>query len=284
MPDTTERSVLITGCSSGIGRCLADGLRARGYRVFATARKAHDVAALSAAGFEGVALDLASSASIQSAVDTVLASTNQTLYALINNAGYGQPGAVEDLSRTALRAQFETNLFGPHELTARLLPVFRAQNAGRIVQISSLFGIVCLPYRGAYNASKFALEALSDTLRLELHGSRIHVTLIEPGPIDTRFRDASHAAYRETIDPAKSAHRAQYGALERRLTATRTRPPFMLAPEAVLRKVVYALEARRPRARYRVTLPTQAFALLKRILPDRLLDQLLMLASGGGSR
>lgn len=279
-----ERSVLITGCSSGIGRCLADGLKVRGYRVFATARKPADVAALTAAGFEGVALDLTSSESIHRAVDAVLARTGDTLYALVNNAGYAQPGAVEDLSREALRAQFEANLFGPHELTTRLIPVFRAQNGGRIVQISSLFGIVCLPYRGAYNASKFALEALSDTLRLELRGSQVYVSLIEPGPIDTRFRDGSYAAYQATIDPTRSIHRAQYAALERRLTGQRAAAPFILPPEAVLRKVARALGARRPQARYRVTVPAHAFALLKRVLPDRMLDRLLMLASGGGAR
>jgi len=279
-----ERNVLVTGCSSGIGRCLADGLKARGYRVFATARKPADVEALNAAGFDGVPLDLTSSESIHLAVDTVLARTNNMLYALINNAGYGQPGAIEDLSRAALRAQFDTNLFGPHELTTRILPVFRAQNGGRIIQISSLFGIVCLPYRGAYNASKFALEALSDTLRLELRGSGIYVSLIEPGPIDTRFRDGSYAAYQATIDPNKSIHRAQYRALEQRLVGDRAAAPFRLPPTAVVRKVVRALEARRPRARYRVTLPTHALALLKRILPDRILDMLLARVGGGGAR
>lgn len=284
MNDRTERGVLITGCSSGIGRCLAEGLKARGYRVFATARKPQDVEALAAAGFDAVPLDLTSSESIHRAVDTVLTRSNNRLYALVNNAGYGQPGAVEDLSRKALRAQFETNLFGPHELTTRLLPVFRAQNSGRIVQISSLFGIICLPYRGAYNASKFALEALSDTLRLELRGSGVYVSLVEPGPIDTRFRDGSYAAYQATIDPAKSIHRDRYAALERRLLNQRVAAPFTLPPEAVLRKVRRALEARHPRARYRVTVPTHAFALLKRLLPDRVLDRLLLMASGGGAR
>src|ERR1051325_9054443 len=212
-----ERSVLITGCSSGIGRCLAAGLKARGYRVFATARKTDDVAALAADGFESVALDLASSESIHRAVDDVLARTDNRLYGLINNAGYGQPGAVEDLTRDALRAQFETNVFGTHELTARVLPVFRAQNGGRIVQISSLLGYVALAYRGAYSASKFALEALSDTLRLELRGSGIYVSLIEPGPIATRFRDNAREAYRRRVDPEHSAHRREYTAVENRL-------------------------------------------------------------------
>ncbi len=279
-----ERAVLITGCSSGIGRCLADGLSARGYRVFATARRPEDVAALAAAGFDALPLDLNSSASIHAAVDQLLARTGNRLYALINNAGYSQPGAVEDLPRAALRAQFETNVFGTHELTARLLPVFRAQNGGRIVQISSVLGFICLPYRGAYNASKFALEALSDTLRLELRGTGIHVSLIEPGPIGTPLRGNAEAAYRAHVDPAASAHRAAYEALERRLRGETGRPPFTARPEAVLRQVLRALESRRPRARYRVTVPTRAFALLRRLLPDRALDRVLAAVGGQGRR
>ncbi len=279
-----ERCVLITGCSSGIGRCLADGLKARGYRVFATARKPADVAALAMAGFESLQLDLGSSESIHAAVDAILRRSDNRLYALINNAGFGQPGAVEDLTREALRAQFETNLFGPHELTARLLPVFRAQNGGRIIQISSLLGIVCLPYRGAYCASKYALEALSDTLRMELRGSGVHVSLIEPGPIATRFRDSARAAYETHIDGKRSIHRPQYAAMERRLRGTGGRTAFTLPPTAVLSKVVRALEARRPRARYGVTLPAHAFAWLRRLLPDRVLDRILISVSKGGAR
>lgn len=280
----TERTVLVTGCSSGIGRCLADGLRARGYRVFATARRPDDVVALAAAGFESLALDLDSSDSIHAAVDRLLARTGNGLYALINNAGYSQPGAVEDLSRAVLRAQFETNLFGTHELTARLIPVFRAQNGGRIVQISSVLGLVSLAYRGAYNASKFALEALSDTLRLELRGTGIYVSLIEPGPIATRFRDNSYAVYRVHIDPTTSAHGEPYAALERRLSAGDARRPFLAPPEAVLRKVLHALESRRPRARYPVTVPTHVLAFLRRVLPDRALDRVLAAVGGKGRR
>lgn len=279
-----ERCVLITGCSSGIGRCLADGLKARGYRVFATARKPADVAQLNAAGFESFPLDLASSESIHGAVDAVLKRSENCLYALVNNAGYGQPGAVEDISREALRAQFETNLFGTHELTTRLIPLFRAQNGGRIVQISSLLGIVAFPYRGAYTASKFALEALSDTLRLELRGSGVYVSLIEPGPIASRFRDNSQSAYRSHLDPGRSFHRSNYGALERRLAGTDGPQAFTLPPTAVLTKVIQALEAKRPRARYPVTVPAHLFSVLTRLLPDRALDAILARTSKGGAR
>jgi NAD(P)-dependent dehydrogenase (short-subunit alcohol dehydrogenase family) len=280
--ENVDRTVLITGCSSGIGRCLADGLKARGYRVFATARKPEDAAVLAAAGFDSVLLDLAASDSIANAVKLVLDRTGHRLYALINNAAYGQPGAVEDLTRDALRQQFETNVFGTHELTTRLLPVFRKQNQGRIVQISSLLGMVCMPYRGAYNASKYALEALTDTLRLELRGTGIHVCLIQPGPIATRFRDNAYLAYENHIDGANTEHRRQYRAMEQRLAGGPA--PFTLPPSAVLEKVVHALESRRPRVRYRVTAPAHFLSLMRRLLPDAALDALLVRLSGGGRR
>src|SRR4030066_182298 len=212
-----QKSILITGCSSGIGRCLALGLHARGYRVFASVRQEKDIAALRAAGLESLVLDLRSPDSIRAAVDEVLAKCDDQLYALINNGAYGQPGAVEDLTRAALRLQFETNLFGTQELTNRVLPVMRACNQGRIIQISSLLGIVCLGYRGAYNASKFALEALSDTMRLELRGTNIHIAGVEPGPITSRFRDNAYRAYQAHIDKPHSAHRDYYERVERRL-------------------------------------------------------------------
>lgn len=279
-----SRTVLITGCSSGIGRCLALGLKARGYDVIATARRPADVTALAADGLFALPLDLASSESIATAVAAVRARIGDRLYALINNGAYGQPGAVEDLSRTALRAQFETNVFGTHELTALLLPLFRAAGEGRIIQISSLLGLVCLAYRGAYNASKFALEALSDTLRLELRDSGIHVALVEPGPIKTRFRDNSLTAFQANIDPATSAHRERYEILLGRLRGQRGPLPFTLPPEAVLERVVHALEARRPKIRYYVTTPTYFFAVLRRLLPARLLDRVLYRVGGAGRR
>lgn len=278
-----SKSVLITGCSTGIGNCLAHGLRERGYRVFASARKEADVAALSAAGFASLPLDLDSSGSIRAAVETVLERTQGRLYALINNGAYGQPGAVEDLSRATLRAQFETNLFGTQELTNLIIPAMRAQGEGRIIQMSSILGIVCFAYRGAYNATKFALEALSDTLRLELRDTNIHVSLIEPGPIESRFRANAYAAYQRNIDREHSAHREYYARVEQRLAGSRPLP-FTLPPEAVLKKVIHALEARRPKARYGVTFPTHLFAVLRRLLPARVLDRILSAVSAGGQR
>lgn len=278
-----NKSVLITGCSSGIGLCLALNLHARGYRVFASVKQEKDVDALRALGISSLVLDLRSSDSINKAVDTVLASTNGRLDALINNGAYGLPGAVEDLSREALRLQFETNVFGTHELTCRVLPVMRRQKSGRIVQISSLLGIVCLAYRGAYSASKFALEALSDTLRLELAGSGIHVALIEPGPIASRFRDNAYSAYKNFINKQYSSHRDYYEKVERRLGSNKPLP-FTLPAEAMLNPVVHALESTRPRVRYPVTVPAYLFTWLRRLLPPRILDRIMIKVSGGGER
>ncbi|MFZ1494707.1 MAG: SDR family NAD(P)-dependent oxidoreductase [Candidatus Competibacter denitrificans] len=279
-----KKSILITGCSTGIGECVAYGLQGRGWRVFATARRAADVARLQSAGMESLRLDLTDSASIQAAVAEVLARTDGRLEALLNNGAYGQPGAVEDLSREALREQFETNLFGTQELTNLLIPVMRQHGAGRIVYISSVLGLVAFPYRGAYVASKFALEGLADTLRLELCGSGIAVCLIEPGPILSRFRDNAYRAYQRHIRPETSSHRDKYVAMEARLTKVGPAAPFTLPPEAVLKRVIHALESPRPRARYPVTVPTYLFGVLRRLLPTRALDVILRRAGGEGRR
>jgi NAD(P)-dependent dehydrogenase (short-subunit alcohol dehydrogenase family) len=278
------KPILITGCSSGIGLAVATGLRQRGYRVFATARQQQDVEKLTNDGFESVRLDLADSASIAAALDAVLEMSGGELYALFNNGAYGQPGAVEDLSRAVLREQFETNLFGTHELTNRVIPVMRRQGDGRIIQNSSVLGLITLPYRGAYNTSKFALEALSDTLRLELHGSGIHVSIIEPGPIKTRFRANALAMYRKNIDREHSAHRAYYEGVDKRLSKPGNVSPHTLPAEALLQPVLHALESPRPKIRYRVTTPTHVAAIARRLLPAAWLDRILLRYSRGENR
>lgn len=269
------RSVLITGCSTGIGLSCAHGLQQRGYRVFATARDAADVARLSDEGLEALQLDVDDSKSIAAALETVLQRTGGKLYALFNNAGFGQAGAVEDLTRDALRAQFETNLFGLVELQNRVLPVMRAQGEGRIIQDSSVLGFVALAYRGAYVASKYAVEGMTDTLRQELHGTNIYPVLIEPGPIESRFRANSLAAFRRNVDYENSVHRDLYAGMLERLEKEGPAVPFTLPPEAVLAKLIKALEARRPKPRYYVTFPTYLFGTLKRLLSDRLMDKVL---------
>lgn len=279
-----QSTILITGCSGGIGLCVAEGLAARGYRVFATVRQAKDVDILRARGLESLPLDLANSDSIRQALAEILARGGGKLDALFNNGAYSQPGAVEDLRREVLREQFETNLFGTLELTNLVIPVMRAQGHGRIVMNSSVLGFAAMPYRGAYNAAKFALEGLTDTLRLELAGSGIFVSLIEPGPIESRIRANAYAAFKRNIDAEHSVHREKYLAMERRLQKPGPAVPFTLPPEAVLKRVIHALEHSRPKVRYYVTFPTYLFAALKRILPQRTMDWVLMQASGDGAR
>ena len=284
MPDTTSRTVLITGCSSGIGLCVARGLRSRGYHVIATARKAKDVRRLTDEGFDALLLDLDHSASIRQAVSDAIAVAPQGLYALFNNGAWGLPGAVEDLSRDALRAQFETNLFGTMELTNLVIRHMRKQGKGRIIHNSSVLGLVAFPYRGAYTASKFALEGITDTQRMELRDTGIHISLIEPGPIESRFRKNAYLMYERWIDKQNSVHRARYEVMEQRLLKDGAAAPFTLPPEAVLGKVVHALESQRPKIRYYVTFPTHLFGTLKRLLPNPVLDLLLISASGDGRR
>jgi len=265
--------ILITGCSSGIGRCIADGLKAKNYTVMTTARKKEDLEVLNKAGFDTVMLDLTDTNSIHSAAEQVLKQSNGEIYGLINNAAFGLTGAVEDLPIEALRHQFETNVFGTQELTNLLIPAMRKNNAGRIIQISSVLGLVTMKYRGAYCASKYALESLSDALRYELAGTNIKVSLIEPGPIKSEFRNNVVANFQKVIDKNKSVHVDAYNKME---SQAGDKVPFTLGPEAVLKKVIHALESEKPKARYYVTFPTFLFAFLKRILPGTLLDKVLV--------
>jgi NAD(P)-dependent dehydrogenase (short-subunit alcohol dehydrogenase family) len=277
-----QRAILITGCSSGIGYCVAQGLKQRGYRVFATARQKQSVQRLLDEGFESLQLDLTSSESIRQAFDEIMQRTSGTLFALFNNGAFGLPGAVEDLSRQNLRTQFETNVFGWLELTNLVIPVMRRQGYGRIIQNSSVLGFVAMPYRGAYNASKYAIEGLSDTLRLELKDTDIHISLIEPGPITSQFRANAVKAMEQYIDIENSVHREKYQNVLKRLNKEGPAVPFTLPPEAVLKRVIHALEAKKPGIRYAVTFPTYLFAWLKRLLSHRQLDYFL--AKAGNSR
>lgn len=280
----TAKSILITGCSSGIGLYTAQQLHKQGYQVFASARKAEDVDNLKQLGLNSLQLDLDDSLSIKNAVIRVLDETGGKLYALFNNGAYGLPGAVEDLSREALRIQFETNVFGTLELTNLILPVMRKQGYGRIIQNSSILGFAAMPYRGAYNSSKFALEGLSDTLRQELYGTNIHISLIEPGPIISDFRKNAFKAFEKFIDSKNSAHKKQYENMLNRLHKEGPAAPFTLGPEAVCEKVIHALESKTPQARYYVTKPTYIMGFLKRLLSTKVMDWVLIRAGGGGKR
>ena len=270
-----KKSILITGCSSGIGLCTAQRLKQDGYRVFTTARKNADVEKLKQQGFESFLLDYTNSNSIRLTLQNVVDATGGTLYALFNNGAYGQPGAVEDLSREVLHEQFENNFFGWHELTTLVIPVMRKQGYGRIIQNSSVLGLVAMRFRGAYNASKYAIEGLNDTLRLELHGSNIFVSMIEPGPISSRFRANALLYFKKNISTENSYFKEQYKNLLKKLETDGPVVPFTLPADAVYTKVVKALTARQPKAHYYVTFPTYLFGYLKRILSTRTLDMLL---------
>ncbi|MEA9390844.1 SDR family oxidoreductase [Acerihabitans sp. TG2] len=253
-----QKTVVITGCSSGIGRVAAIDLRHRGYRVLATCRKPADVARLVDEGFEALVLDLDDEASVDAAADQIIALAGNRLWGLFNNAGYGMYGPLADLTRRQLEQQFASNLFGTHQLTRRLLPAMLPHGEGRIIQTSSIMGLVCTPDRGAYAASKHALEAWSDTLRMELHDTGLYVSLIEPGPISTAF--TSNVNLSRADKPVTNP-----GIAKR----------FTLPAQAILPKLHHALEHPRPRLRYPVTLVASCLSLLRRLLPGRYLDMIL---------
>jgi len=270
-----QRTVLITGCSSGIGHDAAHFMARRGWRVLATCRKAEDCDRLVTEGLESFPLDYADPASIAAAVDTALDRTGGRIDAAFNNGAFAVPGAVEDLPRDALRFIFETNLFGVHDLTVRLIPQFRRQGFGRVVNCSSVLGFAALKWRGAYVATKFAMEGLTDVLRLEMRDTPVKVVLIEPGPITSKIRANSIPHFERFIDWEASPRAEQYrGVLRARLYKGEGKDRFELPARAVSEVLARALEARDPAPRYRVTTPTTIMAVAKRVLPTRLLDAL----------
>jgi NAD(P)-dependent dehydrogenase (short-subunit alcohol dehydrogenase family) len=267
-----QKTILITGCSSGIGLDAARGLKARGWRVFATCRQAADCERLRGEGLESFELDYSDEASIEAAVAEVVMRTGGTLDALYNNGAFACPGAVEDLPRGALRAIFETNLFGYHDLTRRIIPLMRAQGYGRIINCSSVLGLVALKWRGAYVATKFAMEGLTDVLRIEMANTGIKVILIEPGPIASSIREKAIPHFERWIDWKSSARSAEYAGLRSRLYEAGPPDTWQLPASAVTAKLIQALENPRPRPRYYVTMPTHLMGFLRRILSTRLLD------------
>jgi NAD(P)-dependent dehydrogenase (short-subunit alcohol dehydrogenase family) len=267
----TEKSILITGCSTGIGYVCAKGLKSRGYRVFATARKPEDLKRLDAEGFEAIALDYRHSASVEACAAEVAKRTGGTLFALFNNGAYGQPGAVEDISRAVLEEQFAANFFGWHQLTRACLPMLRKNGVARIVQCSSVLGLGAMKWRGSYNASKFAIEGLTDTLRLELRGTGIHVVTINPGPIESQFVPNARAAFERNVDLSSSHYQAEFECQRQRLERGGNNR-FKRPASAVLDKLILALERKNPRAHYYVTFPTYLVAVMRRILPQSWMD------------
>lgn len=268
------KSILITGCSSGIGLTAAIHLKERGYLVVASARKPADVRMLKSLKIPAVLLDTSSASSIVTGLDQAVALAGGSFYAVFHNAGYGQSGALEDLPVEALAEQFQANVFGAHAINQRLIPLMRQKGEGRIIWNSSILGFFAMRFRGAYNASKFAIEGLADTLRLELAGSGVHVALIQPGPIATNFRINSWRKFSQYVNPAKSFHSKNYEAFLARLQLPGDTSKFTLPASACLAPLVHALESRNPHARYRVTTPTKVIAVLKRLLPTAWLDKI----------
>jgi NAD(P)-dependent dehydrogenase (short-subunit alcohol dehydrogenase family) len=267
------RSILITGSSSGIGHVAAHTLHARGWRVFACVRREEDRARLEAEGLESGLLDMADTASIEAGLADVLERTGGTLDALFNNAGFGLPGLVEDLPTDALRETFETNVFGLHHLTRAVIPTMRAQGHGRIVQHSSGFGRHVMKWRGAYNASKHALEGLTDTLRLEMRGSDIHISTLNTGPVTSKFRVNSIAPFERWIDWENSVDPGRYKReLLKHLYEDSGRAPFQREPDAVVKRLIHAIEAPNPRPRYHITPATHIAEGLRRVFPQRIVD------------
>lgn len=269
-----KKSILITGCSSGIGLNAAEGMRAAGWRVFASCRKQSDCERLIAMGFESPRIDYQDTASITAGLAEVLAATGGTLDAVFNNGAFAVPGAVEDLPTDALRDIFDANFFGWHELTRQVIPVMRAQGHGRIVQNSSILGFVPARWRGAYVSTKYALEGLTDVLRIEMRDTPIKVVLIEPGPVTSKIRENAIPHFERWINWRASARAAQYEVLTKRLYTSSGPDPFELPPEAVTRKLLRALTSERPKPRYYVTTPTYLMGALRRALPSRTLDWL----------
>lgn len=273
--NSSRRWVVVTGASSGIGYDIALRLQQYGYQVIATARSTADLAMLQRFGLVALHLELGDEENVTRAIMQINQLCGQQLHGLVNNAAYGQPGAVEDISRKALEQQFAVNLFGTHQLTCGLLPALHRGNTGRIVNISSILGLVAFPWQGAYNASKYALEGLSDTLRLELRGTSVYLSLIEPGPIHSQFRANALHAFDSAVDWQHSSHSANYSRIKSYYSASSHPTPFTAAPRQVTRRVLHALRSPRPQPRYYVTLPTYILAICRRLLPYRLLDRLL---------
>lgn len=271
-----KRTVLVTGCSSGIGQATARYLRDLGWEVLPTARKSADLDALRAEGFDPIELDLGDSGSVQKTIRECLNRVPDGLGGIVNNAGMALPGAVEDLSRDALRKQFEVNVFGLQELTNGFIPTLRSQGWGRIVNVSSIYGRIAAPMVGSYCASKFALEAISDALRIELSGTGVGLSLIEPGPIVSAFRRNAAASLEEDVITADARFRVAYEKeAARRKKQFKKVDFFNRPPEEVAKRIAHALESSRPRRRYVITPPAHLGVFISRFVPTALVDRLL---------
>lgn len=269
------QNILITGCSSGIGLQTAITLKQNNYKVYASARKDEDIQKLKELGFETFKIDVTIKDDITNALNSIL-EKDKKLDAVFNNAGYGQPGAVEDISVETLKEQFETNLFGLHEVTLQTMKIFRKQGYGKIIQHSSVLGIISLKFRGAYNASKYAIEGLSDTLRQEVLGSKITISTINTGPVTSKFRENALKKFNKNVDIENSFFTNTYKKeLKARLETTEDKAPFNLPASSVANVVLKIMQTKKPKPRYYVTKATYILGFLKRVLSTSLMDKLL---------
>ena len=265
-------SILITGCSSGIGKQTALYLNNKGYTVFATARKDEDVKILQDLGLKAFKLDVTKKETITQTLQNITKLTNGTLDILFNNAGYGQPGAIEDLKTDILKEQFETNVFGLHEVTLQVLPIMKAQGYGKIIQHSSVLGLVSLKLRGAYNASKYAIEGLTDTLRLELLDTNISVTLLNTGPVLSDFRKNAKEKLIQNIDIENSRFKNSYNLS---LQSKKSDVPFTLEAIEVSKIIEKIIKTKNVKPRYYITTATYLLGIAKRLLSTAKLDKIL---------
>ena len=266
-------NIVITGCSTGIGLETAHYLKERFIKVYPTARTEEDVAKLKALGFENaMLLDVRNEAQITQVIQTVLEKDNK-IDIWFNNAGFGQAGMMEDITTTALREQFETNVIGLHACTRAILPVMQEQGYGKIIQHSSVLGLVSLAGRGAYNASKYAIEGLTDTLRLELQGTEIYPVLLNTGPITSDFRKNAMQKLKENVDIEHSRYKEKY---LQSLAADKSKVPFNEEAISVAQVVHQIIRAKKPKPRYYITKATYLLGYLKRVLSTTLLDKILL--------
>lgn len=266
-------SILITGCSSGIGKESALYLKEKGYRVFATAREKEDVKELQNLGLEAFRLNVTKAKTIKKTLEKILEITNGTIDVVFNNAGFGQPGAIEDITTDVLKEQFETNVFGLHEVTRQVLPIMQKQGYGKIIQHSSVLGLVSLKFRGAYNASKYAVEGLTDTLRLELQDTNIDVTLLNTGPVTSDFRKNAVKKLKNNVDIENSRFQDTYYS---NMKAKKSEVPFNLPAIAVAKTVEKIMVSTKVKPRYYITTATYILGYLKRTLPTKTLDRILI--------
>jgi len=269
---SNNSTILITGCSSGIGYQTALYLREKGYTVFATARKEEDVSRLQKLGLTSFLLDVTKHQTITDTLNKVLEITGGKLDIVFNNAGFGQPGALEDVSTNVLKEQFETNVFGLHEVTIQVLKIMKKQGYGTIIQHSSVLGIISLKLRGAYNASKYAIEGLTDTLRLELRNTNINITVLNTGPVTSDFRKNAIQKTLDNIDIDNSRFKEDY---YKSMSADKSTVPFNLEAIEVAKIVEKITKTKKVNPRYYITKATYILGFAKRILSSSKLDSIL---------